>query len=94
MLGAGQKTGRGLPYLFAVGMGLILGCHHTVTDPNRPPPHPEEFKLPPSEDSRFSKPVQYPKNLLNNDILQSRMAKKDNQKGPGMMKGPSGMPGS
>lgn len=93
MFGAGQKISRGLPLLVAVGTLVVFGCHHTVTDPNRPPPHPEEFKLPPSEDSRFSKPVQYPKNLLNNDILQSRMAKKDSQKGPGMTKGPGGMTG-
>lgn len=77
---------------FLVGMAFSVasGCHHAPHDPTRPPPHPEEFKLPPAEDARFSKPVQYPKNLLNNDVLQSRMAKKDSNKGPGMGKGPGG----
>jgi hypothetical protein len=78
--------------LVALAVSMATGCYHAPHDPNRPPPHPEEFKLPPAEDARFSKPVQYPKNLLNTDILQSRMAKKDSSKGPGMNKGPgSGM---
>lgn len=67
----------------------MCGCHHSSPDPNRPPPQPEEFKLPPSDDGRFSKPVQYPKSLLNSDILQSRMANKakNGTKGVGLPKG-------
>jgi len=77
-------------FLASMAFWGASGCHHAPHDPNRPPPHPEEFKLPPAEDARFSKPVQYPKNLLNTDVLQSRMAKKDSTKGPGMGKGPGG----
>jgi hypothetical protein len=81
---------RHLPWFAGLLAFAVIGCHHAVLDPNRPPPNPEEFKLPPAEDARFSKPVQYPKNLLNSDILQSRMAKKDTNKGPGIPKGGAG----
>jgi len=69
-----------------------LGCMTPVHDPNRPPAAPEEFRVPPDREARFSKPVEYPKGLLNMDILQSRMAK--NAQGGAKGPSPGGRPGT
>jgi hypothetical protein len=44
---------------------VLAGCAHT--DPSKPPKAPEEYAVPPEEDSRFSQPPNYPKNTLNPD---------------------------
>lgn len=57
----------------------VTGCWHT--EPSlKPPPRPEVLALPPSEDSRFSSPIEYPKGTLNQDILPK--APSNSQKGP------------
>jgi hypothetical protein len=74
------------------------GCWHT--EPSlKPPPRPEVYALPPSEDSRFSSPIEYPKGTLNQDILPKAPAN-SSQKGPndtrfgaGMSSGMGGGPG-
>jgi hypothetical protein len=75
---------------------ITTGCWHT--EPSlKPPPRPEVLAVPPSEDSRFSSPVEYPKGTLNQDILpKDPNAKKepnDARFGTGMgpgMGGPGG----
>ncbi len=54
------------------GIGLLVatavvlaGCAHH--DPMKPPKRPEEYKVPPTEDARFSQPPKYPKDVLNTD---------------------------
>jgi hypothetical protein len=68
------------------------GCMTPPHDPNRPPKRPEEFRVPPDQDARFTKPVEYPKGLLNMDILQTRMAK--NAQGGNKGPAPGGRPGT
>jgi hypothetical protein len=36
----------------------------------KPPPRPEEYTLPPQDDSRYTAPVEYPRGLLNNDLIK------------------------
>ena len=71
---------------------FTIGCMTPPHDPNRPPTRPEEYRIPPEKEARFSKPIEYPKGLLNMDILQSRMAKNSQ----GGFKGPTagGRPGT
>ncbi len=62
------RVPAGLSWLGAALLGLA-GC--TSQQPNlKPAPHPEEFKLPPGDDARFSSYIEYPKELLNNDTLK------------------------
>jgi hypothetical protein len=73
----------------------ITGCWHT--EPSlKPPPRPEVLALPPSDDSRFSSPIEYPKGTLNQDILPKDPTKKeanDARFGAGMGPGGMGSPG-
>ncbi len=63
----------------------LTGC--TTYNHLRPPKPPEDFTLPPQNDSRYSMPVEYPKDTLNQNTLG---AKSGNPGGPG---GPGGMGG-
>ncbi len=56
---------------------LILGC--TTTDNLKPPKKPEEFKVPPVEDKRFSQPIEYPKGTLNNEPIKKAINKDMNK---------------
>lgn len=49
--------------LTALLLGLA-GCQTPET--NLKPPLQEEYRLPPTEDARFSQPVKYPRETLNN----------------------------
>jgi hypothetical protein len=70
---------------FAAALLGLIGCYST--EPKiKPPPRPEEYVLPPTDDSRFSNYVSYPKELLNTDTI-----KKD--KTNGGPAGPGGGPG-
>lgn len=69
-----------------------LGCMTPPHDPNRPPARPEEYRVPSDREVRFSKPIEYPKGLLNLDILQTRMTK--NAQGGSKGPGPGGRPGT
>jgi hypothetical protein len=71
------------------GLGVALlclpGCWWN-SEPNlRPPKQPEEFKLPPEEDPRFSSAPSYPKGMLNKDYLKKDKERQDD--GPGGSRG-------
>jgi hypothetical protein len=53
-----------------------------------PPKHPDEYKLPPDQDARFSKPVEYPNNVLNEDKIRKPADPDANV--PGKNGGPGG----
>jgi hypothetical protein len=38
----------------------------------KPPRGPEDFRLPPTSDERFSKPINYPKNKADDDYIKAR----------------------
>jgi hypothetical protein len=38
----------------------------------KPPSAPEEYKVPPADDPRFSTPIEYPKGTLNQDLGPKR----------------------
>src|SRR5215213_7874435 len=50
----------------AAGLSGALGCA-TSNGPNLRTPMPEQFAVPPADDSRFAQPVSYPKDLLNQE---------------------------
>ena len=63
-----RVRGAQLSWLGALLLG-VSGCW--TTEPSlKPPPHPEEFALPPTDDSRFSAPLEYPKNTLDDPLLK------------------------
>jgi hypothetical protein len=62
----------------------LAGCY-SPQPTVKPPTHPEEYTIPPVEDSRFSSPIAFPKDTLNTDNPK----KNDSQNGPG---GPGSMP--
>src|SRR5438045_1799101 len=49
----------------AVAIGGFAGC--ATSGPNLKTPMPERFALPPADDARFSEPISYPKDTLNQD---------------------------
>jgi hypothetical protein len=71
-----RGTWNGLVWL-AVTLLSLTGCT-TTEDHLRPPKRPEEYTVPP-DDRRYSQAPEYPKEMLNNDVLQAK--NKDN--GPG-----------
>jgi hypothetical protein len=77
-------------------LGIILwfvaGCW--TTEPSlKPPPHPEEYIVPPEDDSRFSSPIEYPRGTLNNDLLKKPPAGPTNSSGGPARFGASGSGG-
>jgi hypothetical protein len=78
-------------------LGLVVmllltaeGC--TLTEDQLRPPKPaEEFNAPPENDPRYSKPIEYPKDTMDNDALLKKA-----KKGPGTpgSMGKSGMSSS
>jgi len=78
---AGCKTGGP-----DVGSALLTVVGWKKTEPNlKPPPHPEEFDVPPEDDARFSDPMSYPPETLKEDLTKKNH--KDPLEGPG---GPGG----
>jgi hypothetical protein len=71
----------GLGLLSAALWGLA-GCATTESEIKKPPKPPEEYKLPPEDDPRFNKPVEYPKDVFEKDPLQQKAKAKDT---PGMI---------
>jgi hypothetical protein len=77
-------------------MGIILvgftGCHmqeHSLRHPLQ-----EEYVLPPSDDPRFSQPPQFPKEVLDQELLKKQPAKPGDQPGgPPRFGAGSGGPG-
>jgi hypothetical protein len=50
-----------------LAIGGFAGC--ATSGPNLKTPMPERFALPPSDDARFSEPIAYPKDTLNQDSI-------------------------
>jgi hypothetical protein len=50
---------------FGVALLAWVGCR--APEPNIKPPLHEEYNLPPAEDARFSSPIAYPKETMNQD---------------------------
>ena len=72
-----------------LGLAGLHGCE-TTEQQVRPPKPQEEFRAPPEDDMRYTKPMEYPKETMDQDMLikKARDAAKGPPKGPGM-----GMPG-
>jgi hypothetical protein len=75
---------KGVSLLLTAFAGLA-GC--TPYNHLRPPKPPEDFSLPPQNDARYSMPVEYPKDTLNQDTIG---AKNGSPTGPGGPGGPGG----
>jgi hypothetical protein len=73
---------RDLLGLSAVLVMALGGCTLTETQ-LKPPKPPEEFKAPPEDDPRYSRPIEYPKDTMDNDALLKKAKK--NQGTPGGM---------
>lgn len=55
---------------WAAGLGLlVVGC--SAPGPQLRTPHPEQIAVPPEGDPRYSKPLEYPKELLNKPPVKS-----------------------
>lgn len=77
----GTRAGmRGL----ATALLLVAGCWKSGP-PLKPPPQPEKLAVPPTTESRWSQPIEYPRGTLFTDTIQ----KKDDA--PSQMGGPSHM---
>jgi hypothetical protein len=69
---------RDLLGLSAVLLMALGGC--ALNDNQlKPPKPPEEFNAPPENDRRYSRPIEYPKETMDNDAL----LKKAKGSGPG-----------
>jgi hypothetical protein len=66
---------------------LVAGCW-TTEQSLKPPPHPEEYTVPPTEDSRFSTPIEYPKGALNNDLIKKNSSSDSQNPGARFGTGP------
>jgi hypothetical protein len=68
-----------------------IGCA-TPKGPNLRTPMPEQFNVPPGDDSRFSQPISYPKDVLNQEPVKPTSPNKLPGQGPGGgMASPGGM---
>src|SRR5258708_2985169 len=54
--------------LIALLQLALAGCALTESEV-KPPKPPEEFKAPPENDPRYSKPIEYPKETMDEDRL-------------------------
>jgi hypothetical protein len=68
--------------VLAVLLGALAGCEPTLKQKLRPAKQPESYALPPADDGRFDKPVEFPKNTLNKDESKISRDAKDNATGP------------
>lgn len=79
-------------------LAVAVGCNTTDSNQLRPPKQPEEFRAPPESDPRYSRPLEYPKETMDQDNFLKKA--KDTSKGgapgggrPGMVGGPAGPTG-
>jgi hypothetical protein len=69
--------------VFGAALLALIGC--STSEPSLKPPLHEVWTLPPGDDARFSSPIAYPKETLNQDRIR-----KDSSDQPGAgFKGPS-----
>jgi hypothetical protein len=67
----------------AAAFGGAIGCT-TPKGPNLLTPVPEQYNVPPVEDARYTDPVSYPKDVLNQEPIKSASAGKlPSQQGSG-----------
>src|SRR5262249_42600092 len=71
---------RDLVGLMFAAAALVAGCETTQSQVVRPPKLPEEYNAPPANDPRYSGPVEYPREVMEQDPLLKKA--KDNSKGP------------
>jgi hypothetical protein len=71
--------------ILAVLLAALAGCEPTLKQKLRPPDPPERYDLPPVEDARFQKPIEFPKGTLNQDEIKKLKEKDDAnaKQGPG-----------
>lgn len=67
---------RDLVGLLFVSAAAVAGCE-TTDNYVRPPKPPEEFNAPPANDPRYSGPVEYPREVMEQDTLLKKA--KDNK---------------
>ena len=81
--------------LFGLSTALLCltGCWHS--DANlHPPKPPEEFRLPPEDDPRFSNPPSYPKGVLNQDYIKKDKEREESKPGFPAYMGGAGLGGA
>jgi hypothetical protein len=62
---------RGVFAVSLLGLVGLWGCE-TTREQVRPPKPPEEFRAPPEDDPRYSRPMEYPKELMDQDMLMKK----------------------
>src|SRR5262249_53559006 len=79
-----MPTSGGGKRWWCAGLLLAAGCWTTERD-LRPPPHPEEFVLPPATETRFSDPPEFPKEALKDKQSKKKLDEMGmpGQTGPG-----------
>jgi hypothetical protein len=71
---------RDLLGLSGLLLAVAIGC---ATDNKlQRPDHPEEFRAPPESDPRYSRPIEYPKDTMDQDSLLKK-GKDGGKNGPG-----------
>lgn len=70
----------------SIGLSIVLlmalaGCEQTLKQKLRPAQQPEAYNLPPADDPRFQKPIEYPKGTLNKDETKISRDLKDAKDG-------------
>lgn len=69
-------------------VGLLLVVAGCKSPPElKPPKQPDDYRLPPANDDRFSKPLTYPKDRFEQDFFKARQQEQDTVS-------PLGRPGS
>jgi hypothetical protein len=78
-----RRTWASSALFFSLLMAMV-GCYSTERRVIQPPKNPEVYALPPENDSKWDKPLEYPKGTLNQDSV--KLPEKDDGKpaGPGM----------
>lgn len=76
-----RRTWIGM-HCLGFGLLVLVGCAATESHGVKPPLR-EEYNLPPAEDGRFSTPIAYPKETLNNPIKREQSVPGAGFKGPG-----------
>src|SRR4051794_20940876 len=73
-------------------MSAIAGLSGCATSaPSLKTPMPERFALPPADDARFSEPISYPKDTLNQDqVIKPNLPKLPSQAPPLTSPSPGG----
>jgi hypothetical protein len=62
-------------------LAVAVGCATSDSNQVRPPKGPEEFRAPPETDPRYSRPIEYPKDTMDQDAILKKA--KDAAKSPG-----------